>query len=418
MKSRERVEKSLNHLEPDRIPIDFGATPVSGINAGVIHKLRTHYGLKNTPYVKVIEPYQILGEIANDLKEILKVDCIGLLGKKNFFGFENKEWKPWKLFDGTPVMVPRKFNTEICKNGNIYQYPEGDKSIAPSAYMPKNGYYFDAIIRQKPIDENKINFFDNVEEFTLISEDDLNYFEKEADYLYKNTEFAIVGNFGGSSFGDIAFVPGISLKEPKGIRDITEWYISLAKRKDFIKEVFNYQCEIAVKNFQRIYQAISNKISVVFVSGTDFGTQRGIFISKETYRELFKPFHMRINNWIHENTKWKTFMHSCGSIEPLIDDFIEEGFDILNPVQIAADDMDPVQLKEKYGSKITFWGGGVDTQRTLAFGTVQDVKNEVKQLINIFKKNGGFVFTSVHNIQGDVPIENIAAMIETIKEFR
>ncbi|MCG2791549.1 MAG: methyltransferase, partial [Actinomycetia bacterium] len=160
------------------------------------------------------------------------------------------------------------------------------------------------------------------------------------------------------------------------------------------------------------------KISIIFISGTDFGTQRSLFISKDAYRELYKPLHTKVNEWVHKNTKWKTFIHSCGAIEPLISEFIEAGFDILNPIQCSAEGMDPVTLKEKYGKDIVFWGGGVDTQKTLPFGTREEVKKEVEERIKIFNKGGGFVFNTIHNIQAKTPIENVISMIEVVKNFK
>jgi len=418
MNSRERVQLALSHKETDRVPIDFGATSVTGITASVVSKLRDYYGLSNDPPAKVVEPYQMLGDVADDLKEVMGIDCVELSGKSNMFGFENANWKEWRLFDNTPVLVPELFNTKIEKDGSILQYPQGDRSVPPSARMPKNGYYFDAIIRQPPIEDNNLNVEDNLEEFRLISDEEIEYIEKEADYLYKNTNFAIVMNVGGISFGDVALVPAPFLRNPKGIRDIQEWYISIATRKDYIYEVFSRQCDITIENLKRIYQAVLNKIDVIFISGTDFGTQRGPFISNDSYREIYKPFHRKLNSWIHKNTKWKTFIHTCGGVEPLISEFIDAGFDILNPVQCSAEGMDPASLKEKYGKDIVFWGGGVDTQKTLPFGTSEEVKREVKERVKIFGKDGGFVFSSIHNIQAKTPIENIVSMIEVLEECR
>ena len=156
----------------------------------------------------------------------------------------------------------------------------------------------------------------------------------------------------------------------------------------------------------------------VWVSGTDFGSQKGLFISKELYRDLYKPFHIRVNNWMHENTQWKSLIHSCGSVYELIPDFIEAGFDVLNPIQVAASGMEPKKLKKEFGKDITFWGGGVDTQRTLMFGTPKEVKEEVKKMVDIFLPGGGFVFAAVHNIQANVPVKNIMAMIEAIRELK
>ena len=417
MNSRQRIKLALDYEETDKIPIDFGSTPVTGISVSIVSKLREYYGLDNDPPVKVIEPYQMLGEVADDLKEVMGIDCIELSGKSNMFGFENTGWKEWKLFDGTPVLVPELFNTKVESDGSILQYPEGDTSVPPSARMPKGGYYFDAIIRQPPIDDENLNVEDNLEEFNLISDDELKYFEKEADYLYKNTNFAIVMNVGGISFGDIALVPAPFLKNPKGIRDIREWYISTATRKDYIYEIFSKQCDIAIENLKRIYRVVLDKVSIVIINTTDFGTQRGPFISNDSYRELYKPFHRKVNSWIHRNTKWKTFIHTCGGVEPLISEFIDAGFDILNPVQCSAEGMNSAYLKETYGKDIVFWGGGVDTQKTLPFGTSGEVKREVKERVKIFGKDGGFVFSSIDNIQAKTPIDNIVSMIETVKKF-
>ena len=136
----------------------------------------------------------------------------------------------------------------------------------------------------------------------------------------------------------------------------------------------------------------------------------------DAYRDLFKPFHKRVNDWIHKHTAWKTFIHSCGSVAVLIPDFIDAGFDILNPVQCSAHDMEAQSLKTRFGDRITFWGGGVDTQQTLPFGTPEQVRAEVRERIRIFGKGGGFVFNPIHNVQSGTPIENLLAMLKTIVE--
>lgn len=171
------------------------------------------------------------------------------------------------------------------------------------------------------------------------------------------------------------------------------------------------------RNLEKIHGVVGNRISVVFLTGTDFGTQIGPFISKKAYRNLYMPFHKQLNDWVHANTSWKTFIHSCGSVVELIEDFIEAGFDVLNPVQCSATGMDPQTLKDRFGERLTFWGGGVDTQRTLPFGAPDQVIEEVKERISIFGPGGGFVFNAIHNIQAKTPVENIIAMVETLKEF-
>ncbi|MGC8794669.1 MAG: alpha-galactosidase, partial [Bryobacteraceae bacterium] len=187
----------------------------------------------------------------------------------------------------------------------------------------------------------------------------------------------------GAAFGDIALVPAPFLKAPKGIRDVSEWYISTLTRRDYVRAVFERQCAIALGNIDVLIHMFGDLVQVAYITGTDFGTQRGPFISRAAYRELYQPFHRVINDHIHRHTRWKTFMHSCGSVYQLIPDFIEAGFDILNPVQCSAADMDAARLKREFGKDIVFWGGGVDTQRTLAFGTpaqVYDALPMVKKL--------------------------------------
>lgn len=419
MNARERVQIALAHEEPDRVPLDLGASAVTGIHVSSVYQLRQALGLDapGTP-IKVIEPYQMLGEVEPNLMDALGVDVVGLGSEKTLFGFKNEGWKPWTLFDGTPVLVPEEFNTEPEPNGDILMYPEGDKSAPPSGRMPEGGYYFDTIIRQPPLDEDHLDVRENLEEFGPISDEELAHFQREAERLFQETDKAVLANFGGTAFGDIALVPAPWLKHPKGIRDVAEWYVSTVARRDYVYEVFERQCELALANLERIYQVVGNRVSVIFVTGTDFGTQKGPFLSRQTYRELFMPFHQRVNDWVHENTPWKTFTHTCGSVVALLPDFIEAGFDILNPVQCSAAGMDPQLLKDRFGREIVFWGGGVDTQHTLPFGSPDDVRREVRERIEIFRPGGGFVFNTIHNIQARVPVENLVALFETVRDYR
>lgn len=415
MNSRERVLKALHYEPTDRIAVDLGGTLTTGAQVSVIANLRQALGLaKPGEPVKVVEPYQMLGEVAADLQEALGIDVINLPGPKNMFGFENTDWKPWRTFDGTSVLVPGKFNTEPEPSGDILMYPQGDRSAPASARMPKGGFYFDAIIRQRPIDEAKLNPSDNLEEFTLISEEDLEYYEAKATELYENTDLAIATGFAGTAFGDIALVPAPWMKDPKGIRDIEEWYISTVSRREYIKEVFAGEADMAIKNLERIRQAVGDKVHVVFMDGTDLASQNSLFCSPDSYRELYLPYSKRLNDWIHAHTKWKTMKHCCGGCEPLIEGFIEAGFDILNPIQTSARGMDPEHLVEKYGGRIVFWGGGVDTQRTLPFGTADEVRQQVAERVRIFSRKNGIVFNPIHNIQCNTPTENVLAMFEAL----
>jgi uroporphyrinogen-III decarboxylase len=159
-------------------------------------------------------------------------------------------------------------------------------------------------------------------------------------------------------------------------------------------------------------------VQAVFTTGTDFGMQTGLFISPQTYRDLYKPFHKALNDFIHQKTEWKVFIHSCGAVKELIPEFIEAGFDILNPVQCSAAGMDPRELKDRFGRDIVFWGGGVDTQKTLPFGTPQEVYEQVRRRIEIFNTPTGMVFNAIHNIQAQTPLENVVAMFRALQDSR
>jgi hypothetical protein len=416
--SRERVIRSLNHQQPDRIPLDIGSTAVSGIAASSLHRLRAALGLKART-VRVHEPFQMLGKVEEDVLDALGIDVVGLSDDGTLFGYPAVNWQPFTMFDGTPVLVPGLFNTELDAVGDLYQYPQGDRSVPPSGRMPKGGFYFDAVERQEPYDPDHLD----PEEWTRdmyspLTDEQLRLLEARSRELYEGTTRAIIGNFGQGSFGDIALVPGLQVKHPKGIRAVAEWYMATALYPDYIHGIFQRQCDIAIQNLEKYHQAVGERIAAIFVSGTDFGSQRSAFISPRAYRRLFKPYHQRINDWIHEHTGWKTFFHSCGAMTALYDDFVEAGVDIVNPVQISAEGMAPETLKERWGDKLVFWGGGVDTQHVLPFGTPDEVRAHVAHNIAVFGQGGGFVFNSVHNIQAGVPTENLLALFEAFEAAR
>jgi hypothetical protein len=413
MTGKEKLRAALNH-EAGPVPVDFGSNAVTGMHVSVVAELREYYGLPKEP-VKIIEPYQMLGEIDDNLKSIIGVDVDGLYPYGTIFGFPNENWKEWRTPWGQTVQVPGRF--EVRKsNGDTYIYPQGDLSADPSGRMPSSGFFFDSIIRQNDIDEDNLDASDNLEEFVPITTAELDCFRLQAEAVTLNKR-GLCANFGGTGLGDIALVPGPFLKSPKGIRDITEWYISTVARKDYLHEIFSVQTDQALENLSKIKDAVNDYVDAMFLCGTDFGTQTSSFCSIPTFNELYMPYYRKMTDWIHENTKWKVFKHSCGAIENFMESFIDAGFDIINPVQCSATGMDPEKLKAKYGDRIVFWGGGIDTQRVLPFGSPDEVRNQVLERLRIFSGNGGFVFNSIHNVQAKTPIENIIAMIDAVREF-
>ena len=416
MTSKERFDLTVNHKQPDRVVVDLGSTAVTGIHVLSAENLRKHYGLESKP-VRVIEPYQMLGEVDQELISAMGIDVVGAWGMNNMFGIYNhKPLKEFTTFWGQKVLVPENFNTTKDEKGDLLIYPEGDLSVSPSARMPKASYFFDAIIRQEPIDEEKLYVSDNLDEFGLITIRELDFW-KVATKSARATGKAVIAGLGGTALGDIALVPGIQMKHPKGIRDITEWYMSTIMRPDYVKSIFDRQSEIALENFSRLHQVIGDNLDAVFICGTDFGTQDSTFCAPEQFDDLWLPYYRRINDWVHANTNWKTFKHSCGAVETFMGRFIDAGFDIINPVQVSARGMDPAHLKNTYGKDLVFWGGGIDTQKTLPYSSPAQVREEVLRLCDIFAKDGGFVFNTVHNIQANVPVGNIVAMVDAIKEF-
>ena len=414
MTSKEKVLCSLNHENEGTIPVDFDATNVSGMHCSCIAALRDYYGLEKRP-VKVREPYQMLGLIEDDLKECIGIDTVGVDSRFNLLGVDCENWKEWRTPQGQDVLIPEKLNLYETET-DVYAYPKGNVNVSPSAKMPKSSYFFDAIIRQPEFDEDDLSPDDNLEEFTLYTDDDVEYYRKKVTEAYKSGK-AVVASFGGTALGDIACVPGTFLENPKGIRDIEEWYISTVTRTDYLHRIFEKQTETALENLERINKEIGSMVDVAYICGTDFGTQISTFCSEETFRELYMPYYKKINSWIHSNTNWKTFKHSCGAIYEFIPLLIESGFDIINPVQCSAQGMDPKTLKENFGDSIVFWGGGVDTQKILPFGSKEQVRDQVLRRCEIFSRSGGFVFNSIHNVQAKTPVENIVAMIDAVKEF-
>ncbi len=414
--SKTNFLKTINHRQPEKVVVDFGSTAVTGIHVLIVEKLREHYGLEKKP-VKVIEPYQMLGEIDSDLIKAMDIDVVGIFGPKNMFGVPNENWKVHKTLWGQEVMLPGEFNYTYTANGDILMYPEGDTAEPPSGMMPKTGFFFDALNRQEPIDDSTLTVEDNLQEFTHVTDTELEHWKREAGSV-KVREKAVVASFGGTALGDIALVPAIGMKNPRGIRGVEEWYISTLIREDFVKEIFDRQTDIAIENLTLIKEVVGEAVDAVFTCGTDFGTQNSTFCSPETYDRVWKPYYRKVNDWIHRNTKWKTFKHSCGAVGTLLENFIDSGFDIINPVQINAAGMDPKVLKKKYGDKVVFWGGGVDTQGAFAFGNPSQVKDQVKAQCEILNDNGGFVFNTVHNIQANVPFKNVIAMLEALKELQ
>lgn len=393
MNSRDRVLCALNHQEPDRVPIDLGGTRQSGIAASAYDQLKRRLNL-STP-TRVFDLYQMLAEVERPIMERFGADVVGLYRPEVAFGIRNENWKPWQLFDGTPVDVPGDFHPVTEESGDLAILRDG----IPIARMPDGGFYFDRLEKYPGAAHVEIETFQP----PLLSDEECEHLRIQAEALYQNTDFAIVAPMG----------PPYELFYGLGTGDFESWMVTLASEPDYVAALFDKIVFAWLENLRRFTQAVGGHVQILQVCD-DFGTQHSPFVSVKMFRELIMPFYQRGMDWIHEHTEMKIMLHSDGALFPLIPSLIEMGIDILNPAQTSADGMDAVQLKETFGDDLVFWGGSLDCQQTLPFGTPDEVADEVREHVRAFAPGGGYVFASVHNIQSGVPPENIVAMFDAV----
>lgn len=420
MTSRERVRKAINHEPTDRVPIDLGSTLISGIHVLALVKLREALGLPHK-IPKAQDPMSFVSVLDDDVRQALGVDCIGLYSMNTSLGVKNTQYKNWTLPNGTDILVAKDFAvTKDESTGDFLAYPQGDMNVPPSGRMTANAFYFDPIPRQEDLElKTDWNARDDYrDQYALFSDEDLKNLQQQSEKLFRETDYSLVGNFNDGGLGDIFAVPAPWLKYTKGIREPMDWYMGMHLHFDYIYDLFAMQTEIALKKLALYHEAVGDRVDVLVLSGTDFGHQEGLLISKELYRSLFLPFYRQMNDWIHSNTTWKVFTHSCGSTFDLIPDFIESGFDILNPVQVSAKNMEAEQLKTHFGKDIVFWGGGCDPQGVLPYGTPDEVYEQTKRNAEKLSAGGGFVGGNVHSIQYDVPAENIIAEFRALRDTK
>lgn len=415
MTGKEKLRKALRH-EDAPILLDIGGMPTTGIHCIVLEKLREYLGLEKRP-IRIIEPVQMLGILDEDVRRALGVETRPCWGAGSMMGFRvTDEFKEWRTPWGQDVLVPKDFITSQDASGNTWLYACGDPTTKPAGCMPKGGYFFDNTSRAPAFDEDNYNVEDNFEEFGPIAERDLAWL-KQQRARFEGSDDVIMGNLGGTAFGDIALVPGPMLRAPKGIREVADWYAAIVERPEDLHKIYEYELHYALENLKKMHDVLGETIQVAYICGADFGTQRGPFCSNRTFNELYKPYYRAVNDWIHENTTWATFKHCCGSIKALIPELIDAGFDCLNPVQWTAQNMDRTELKKLYGDHIVYWGGGINTQRTLPNGSYRDVYEEALECCRIFGKGGGFVFNTIHNIVPGVPAENVVALADAVRKY-
>ena len=408
MTSRERVLRAANHQLPDRVPIDLGSTKASGIAVVAYEKLKHKLGI-STP-TKVLDPRFMIAVVEDEVLRHLHVDVVPLdLSMLLNTVRPDDEWIPRRLFDGTePLFPPDTKITEDAAGDWILLASDG----SPTSFrMPKNGYYFDdmSFNRGERIDPRK---FSPVSD---IPDEHLKILGQYGRSLYQNTDYAILGWGFGVCFLGLSLITDRASNVTQGLPN--EWMMMLMSEKETCHEMMDRSVEATIKCLGLVKQVVGDYCFAWGIAADDSGTQRGEFIRPELWAEMLKPHYKKLCDWIHANTAWKVFLHSCGSVYHLVPHFIEAGIDILNPVQTSAANMTPARLKCEFGDRLVFWGGGCDTQTILGHATLEEIRRHVKERIATFGPNGGYVFNQVHNIQANVPPENILAMFDAAYEF-
>jgi uroporphyrinogen decarboxylase len=407
MNSRERVQKAVNFETPDRVPIDLGGIRASGINAVVYDKLKKRMGLDSP--TRIHDSMQILAELEMEVIDHLHVDVLPLEPMTAEWARQDASQGVRKtLFCGLDVYFPPGTRIGERQDGSWILKGHDNSDMAR---MPKDGYYFDFI---RPTMAGTRIDPDAFQPRDMVSDEELKMFAEQGRFFYENTDKALLG--WGASISMMGLSALLSDNITQGSLD--EWLCMLMAEKETAHDMMGRFVDATIKCMELYHQAVGDYCFAWGVASDDAGTQRGELLSPDLFREMIKPHYKRLCEWVHTHTNWKTYLHSCGSIYRYIPEWIDAGIDILNPVQIAAVNMEPERLMGEFGGKIVFWGGGCDTQKVLPLGTPEEVRQHVRRNIEVFaSRPGGFVFTQVHNIQQDVPVENVEAMFQAAYEF-
>jgi uroporphyrinogen decarboxylase len=370
----------------------------TGIMAIAYARLKEHLGLKNGE-IRISDMGQQLAEVEPEILSRFGVDVISLA---NSLGDAPPEsWKPWKLPNGVDCKVPASVDIRPDEESGGWLIWENG---IPTQRMSASSLYFSETFH--PLAE-----LSSPEELKLIphpviSDEALKFLQLRAKALHEHTDFAIIANYGGSI-----------LEAGNSLRGFTRFMMDLARGGTFVEDLIGGIVETQLSNLCLYLQAVGDHVQIIQF-GDDLGMQDRPLMSRSMYQKYLMPGHQKLFQCVHQNSSCAVFLHSCGSIYPLIPDLIAAGVDILNPVQTSAKNMDPERLKEEFGDQLTFWGGGCDTQRILPFAQPEEVAQHVRERIKIFAPGGGFVFNPIHNIQADVPPENIVSMFNATLEFR
>jgi uroporphyrinogen-III decarboxylase len=410
MNSRERVLRAVNFLPTDRVPIDLGAMKASGISVKAYNRVKERLNIHSM--TRVWDPMSMIASVEEEVMRRFHVDVVPLdVSSVTHDILPERELVPMTLYEGAEGLFPPDINIATDSEGRWVLLDHDGK---PTSFrMPREGYYFDDLSFNRPGSVIDPKAFRPINGFT---DEQLNAIHARGKLLHDNTEYAILGWGGGVCFlGLSSLIKDRFSNVAMGVP--SEWVIMLMTEKETCHEMMDKSVEASIMCLKQLHHAVGDYCFAWGIAADDSGMQSGEFISPELWEEMIKPHYTKLCDWIHRNTKWKTFLHSCGSIYNLIPHMIDAGIDILNPIQISAANMDTARLKKEYGGKIVFWGGGCNTQQVLQTASPEEVRDHVREQLRILKPGGGYVFNQVHNIQANVPTDNIIAMLDAAYEF-
>lgn len=398
MNSRERILAAVNHRPVDRVPIDFGGTRQSGISVWAYVKLRERLGLVNRQRPRIFDVYQMLADIEQDVAERFGSDCVALHRPAVAFGIRNENWKPFTFPSGLSAEVPGGFNPEPDGQGGLVLRRNG----VDIAAMPCRGFYFDRLEKYPGASHPDLAQW----RAPRLDAASLDHLHQESQVLFTQSNKAIVAALG----------PPYELFNGIGQGGFEEWMMTFASEPEYVDALYAELVEAWIENLRAFHAAVGDRVQVIQICD-DFGTQNAPFLSVKMFRERLLPAYKRGLDWIHTNTSWKVLLHSDGAIVPLLPSIIEMGVDILNPVQTSAAGMKPERLKREFGSQLVFWGGSCDAQGAFAHGTPDEVAAETERNLTTLAPGSGLVCAPIHNIQANVPPDNIIALFDTARKF-
>jgi len=403
LNSRERIILSINHKQPDKVPVDLGSSTVTGISATAYNNLKK--------YLKVESPtriYDVIQQLANvdmGIIDLFGVDALDI----NRVSAENNDWYVVSLGDGSKAEYPSWFRPVKAEDGSWYTKDEQGILISK---MSAGATFFDQMYYpyESGYPETFNNLKDALKKISWIVHShasNLNTNELRARLLElkESTNKALVMS-GGVKLLEYGFF----------IRRMDNFLMDMITDQEKVSEMLDILVDMHLASLEKKCRTLGNIVDVIRF-GDDLGMTSGPFMDPDTFRKLLKPRYKILCDYVKKNSKMKIFLHSCGSIKQYIPDLIEAGFDILNPVQTNCYDMDPLELKREFGKDITFWGGGIDTSSVINRGTPEEVRKDVLNRCEIFSKDGGFVFAPIHNILSEVPPQNIVAAYNAVREF-